>query len=105
LKNKILFVEEAEDEQAPMIHRFFTHLSLLKDFKDVKGLVVGKFMENSQVSQDNLENIFNEISTRFKGPLIYDASFGHTDPIFTVPNGARVKIKSSSKEKIKFYND
>lgn len=103
LKNKVLFVEEAEDEQTPMIHRFFTQLSLLKDFKDIKGLVVGKFMDYSRVSQDNLETIFKEISSRFKGPIIYDASFGHTDPIFTIPNGARVKIKSNSGEKIKFY--
>jgi len=100
-----LFVEEAEDEQTPMIHRFFTQLSLLEDFKDIKGLVVGKLMDYSRVSKDNLENIFEEVSTRFKGPLIYDASFGHTDPIFTIPNGARVKIKSNSEVKIKFYYD
>ncbi|MDD4381773.1 MAG: LD-carboxypeptidase [Candidatus Dojkabacteria bacterium] len=105
LKNKVLFVEEAEDEQTPMIHRFFTQLSLLQDFKDIKGLVVGKFMDYSKVSQDNLETIFKEISTRFRGPLIYNASFGHTDPIFTIPNGARVKIKLSSEVKIKFHYD
>jgi muramoyltetrapeptide carboxypeptidase len=105
LKNKVLFVEEAEDEKTPMIHRFFTQLSLLQEFKDVRGLVVGKFMDHSKVSQDDLETIFEEVSTRFKGPLIYDASFGHTDPIFTIPNGARVKINSNNGEKIKFYYD
>ena len=105
LKGEILFVEEAEDEQTPMIHRFFTHLSLLEDFKRIKGLVVGKFMDHSKVSEDNLKDILKEISTRFKGPIIYNASFGHTDPIFTIPNGARVKINTDSSDNIKFYYD
>lgn len=105
LRNKVLFIEESEDEQMPMIHRFFTHLSLLEDFKDIKGLVVGKFMEHSRVSQDNLKTIFDEISTRFNGPLVYNASFGHTDPIFTIPNGANVEINSNYGGKIKFRYD
>ncbi|KUK77665.1 MAG: hypothetical protein XD93_0178 [candidate division WS6 bacterium 34_10] len=105
LNGKILFIEEAEDEQAPMIHRFFTHLSLLEGFNEIKGLVVGKFMDYSKVSEDNLTNILEEISIRFEGPLVYNASFGHTDPIFTIPNGAKVNINTNSSDSIRFYYD
>lgn len=102
IKDKVLFVEEAEDESVQMIDRFFTHLSQLEDFRNIKALVVGKFMEDSKVSDKQIGNILSEISKNFDGPVIYDSSFGHTDPIFTIPNGGFVQIDTGLREKIGF---
>ncbi len=102
LKDKILFLEEAEDENAQMIDRFFTHLSQLKEFGSIKGLVVGKFMENSEINNKQIKNILSEVSNFFDGPIVFDASFGHTDPIFTIPNGGLADINTSRKNIIRF---
>lgn len=102
IRNKILFVEEAEDEKVMMIDRFLTQLSQLKEFKDIKGLVVGKFMEHSNISNNQIKNILSEVSKNFEGPVIFNASFGHTDPIFTIPNGGLVDIDTHREEIIKF---
>lgn len=102
LKGKILFVEEAEEANVQQIDRFFTHLSQLADFNSIKGFVVGKFMEYSNINEKQIKNILKRVSENFNGPVIFNASFGHTDPIFTVPNGGIANIDTSRKNIIKF---
>lgn len=34
--------------------------------------------------------------------MIFNTSFGHTDPIFTIPNGGLVDIDTQREEMIKF---
>lgn len=105
ISGKILFIEEAEDENIQMIDRFFTQLSMIPDFKNIKGLVIGKFMKNSGVKENYLKSILEEISHFCNCPIIYDASFGHTDPIFTIPNGIRCDINTELKSPIMFSYD
>lgn len=105
ISGKILFVEEAEDENIQMIDRFFTQLSMLSEFKNIKGLVVGKFMRDSGVKEISLKRILEEISHFCNCPIIYNASFGHTDPIFTIPNGVKCSINTDLKSSIVFSYD
>jgi len=93
LKDKILFLEEAEDFDCRWFHRFMVQLKQIGAFKLIKGLVLGKFMETSKVSEDQLLSILDEVIDD-KIPVIYDMNFGHTDPIFTIPNGGCCKINT-----------
>lgn len=98
LKNKILFIEEAEDFDCRWIHRFLVQTKQAGIIKLIKGLVIGKFMEASKISEEQFLEILNEVMGNTKIPVIYNASFGHTDPIFTIPNGGKCQIDTSSKE-------
>ncbi|MGI6278639.1 MAG: S66 peptidase family protein [Patescibacteria group bacterium] len=104
LKEKILFIEEAEDLDYRWIHRFMTQLKQIGAFKLIKGLVIGKFMTASNISESQLLEILNEVIGKIEIPVIYDANFGHTDPIFTVPNGGKCKINTFF-NKISFIQD
>lgn len=88
IKNKILIIEEAEGENTSKIDRFLTALSQLNDFENIHGLIIGKFMEDSGLTEKHSQKAFLEkIFKKFKFPIIYDFNYGHTDPIATIPNG------------------
>lgn len=97
LKDKIFFIEEAEDLDCRWIHRFMLQLKQIGAFNLIKGLVIGKFMTASNISESQLLKILAEVTNKIEIPVVYDANFGHTDPIFTIPNGGRCKIDTFSK--------
>lgn len=101
LKKKILFLEEAEDYEVRAIDRFFIQLSQMGVFNQVSGLVIGKFMSASKITEKQLLAILKEALGGRKIPVLYDANFGHTDPLFTIPNGGYCHLNASQK-RIKF---
>jgi len=93
LDGKILFIEEAEEENTQMIHRFFTHLSQLIDLNTLSGICIGRFASKSGFSkEDSEEKIYEEVFKNIKIPIIYNLDFGHTDPLFTIPIGGEAII-------------
>lgn len=93
LKGKVLFLEEAEDENTQMIHRFFTHLSQVVDLNTLAGICIGRFASQSGFSkEDSEEMIYNTVFKDIKIPIIYNLDFGHTDPLFTIPIGGEAII-------------
>lgn len=98
LDGRILFIEEAEDFDALMIRRFFTHARQAGIFKKISGLVIGKFMEESKLDKESLKDILNDALEGINIPVIQSANFGHTDPIFTIPNGQECTIDATRKK-------
>ncbi|MFH1456942.1 MAG: S66 peptidase family protein [Patescibacteria group bacterium] len=93
LKDKILFIEEDENTDTAMIHRFFTHLSQTINLNILKGICIGRFMYQSGFSEkDSQEMIFQDVFDNLNIPIIYNLNFGHSDPLFTIPIGERVRI-------------
>lgn len=93
LRGKILFLEEAEEENTKMIHRFFTHLSQVIDLNTLAGICIGRFCSQSGFSSsDSEEMIYKEVFKDVKIPIIYNLDFGHTDPMFTLPLGGEAII-------------
>jgi len=93
LKNKILFLEESEDEDTAMIHRFFTHLSQSVNLSELKGIVIGKYASKSGFTDiDSEEMVYDDAFHNLNIPIIYNLNFGHTDPLFTIPNGGLCHI-------------
>lgn len=97
LKDKILFLEEAEDESPSMIHRFFTHLSQAVDLHTLSGICMGRFSEQNGFKFENSEEmIYEDVFGGLDIPIVYNLDFGHTDPLFTIPLGATAKIDTRS---------
>lgn len=93
LRGKVLFLEEAEEENTQMIHRFFTHLSHVVDFNLLKGICIGRFSSQSGFSSEDMEEtIYADVFKGINIPIIYNLDFGHTDPMFTIPIGGRAVI-------------
>lgn len=99
LKDKVLFLEEAESEDTGMIHRFFTHLSQVVDLNTLSAVCIGKFAIQSGFKEGDTEKmLYDDVFKDVKIPVVYNLSFGHTDPLFTIPIGGRALIDTEKKE-------
>lgn len=99
LKGKILFVEEDETSTPAHVERFICQCKQLGWFKNINGLVIGRFTEYSEFSkEDSLEDILKNYFHDVSFPVIYNADFGHSDPLITIPNGGIATIDADKKE-------
>lgn len=99
IKGKILFLEEGEIANTAMVHRFLTQCKLSGIFRDIKGLVFGRFMSQTGFDDlDRFEDILEDVLNDVNIPVIYDVDFGHSDPLITIPNGGVCAIDTSSKK-------
>lgn len=94
MKDKILFVEEDETVTPAHVDRFLCQCKQLGWFDKIAGIVFGRFMEQSQFSEeDPFEDILKEYFSEVSYPVLYNVDFGHSDPIITIPNGGVCSIK------------
>lgn len=101
LKNKILFLEEAEDESVDMIHRFLTQLTQIIDISSLKGICIGKFSSQTKFKDTfTQEMMYEDVFKNVSIPIIYDLNFGHTDPLFTIPIGGKAVVDTQLKNLI-----
>jgi muramoyltetrapeptide carboxypeptidase LdcA involved in peptidoglycan recycling len=61
-------------------------------FKQVKGILVGRFQNESQFKTEFLEDIMRSQLALAHMPVFYNLNFGHTDPKFTYPIGGKIKM-------------
>lgn len=96
MKNKILFVEDDEGENTNSIDRYFTQLRHIGVFDQINGLIVGRFPRCVGFKdQDSLSMILKDALKGYKFPVITEFDMGHTDPILTIPIGAKVMIDAN----------
>ncbi len=89
----------AEDcfESAGDAKKFLRNLQALAyqpDFKNVRGLLIGRFQKASGMTRELLEYIVSSIPQLDGLPVIANLDFGHTTPNLTLPIGGRGKITS-----------
>lgn len=88
MNGKILFVEEDETSSPAHVDRFLCQCKQLGWFQKIAGLVFGRFTEQSQFSaEDPFEDLLKEYLSGVSFPILYNADFGHSDPMITIPNG------------------
>ncbi|MCB9807637.1 LD-carboxypeptidase [Candidatus Peribacteria bacterium] len=98
-KDKILFLEEGDDSDCRSIDRYLTQLQLSGAFNELKGMMVGRFHPNSGFNDNQKpEELLNRVTKDLKGPVIYGADFGHTDPIATIPIGVPCLVDANRKK-------
>jgi len=99
LKDSVLFIEDDEEVLPHHFDRLLCSLIQLPQFKEVKGIVIGRFQNTSKMSQEKLEKIIKTKHNLSKIPVIANVDFGHTDPKITFPVGGKAKLKLSKKSK------
>lgn len=113
LNNTILFIETSEEMPSEgFVYRFIAalgELGLLRRFKAIligypKAQFCGKFPPEGREAfisnqKNAVINVLNDYDISI--PVIFNMSFGHTDPQFIVPNGGNITI-DCAKEKIYF---
>ena len=95
--NKILFLEDVNISIGEF-DSLMQALRLRGIFKNIKGLIIGKFVE---VFFFLIINYFlNEFFKEEKFPILYNVDLGHTNPKITIPIGAIAEIECG--ENIRF---
>ena len=99
MKNKVLFVEEDEVESAGTIDRMFYQLRQMGVFKQIKGMVVGRFHSSVGFSKtDSLSMILKDALKGYQFPVMTDLAFGHTDPMITIPLGIQCAMDTETRK-------
>lgn len=95
-QGKILLIESTENNPAKF-DRDITQLKQVGILDKINGLIIGQFPVQSQLNNaEVLEKIILENTKNKSYPILYNANFSHTDPLYTLPIGGKVEIKSVS---------
>ncbi len=96
-QDTILYIEATEAEAyLPRIQRALTHLRQSNTFDRVRGLLVGQCPDAKPVAGDTLRAMILRTLSDFDFPIVGELSFGHVDPILTLPNGCSARIDARS---------
>ena len=103
LEDSILFLEDDGLVDKAFNKEFDRDIqSLLHSAKDqnIKGIIVGRAEINCAMNDEKWEKIFSTKKELEDIPIIINADFGHTTPIFTFPIGGYAKIRMNENIKI-----
>ncbi len=93
---RIIFIEDDEESSPAMIDRCICQLQQMGWFERIAGLVIGRFTQYSGFSsEDSIESIIGRYTAGKKFPVLYNADFGHSDPMFTIPVGGTCSINAA----------
>ncbi len=93
ISNSILFLEDDSIVDASTFDRDLQSLIHQPNFETVKGIVIGRFQKDSEMSFEKLKFIIKSKDELKNIPIIANADFGHTNPLFTFPIGGTVKLR------------
>ncbi|QOV13443.1 LD-carboxypeptidase [Viridibacillus arvi] len=95
----ILCLEDDEGECPESIDRYFTQLRHMRVFDKISALVIGRFHPSVGFGDNHDNGLLNSILQRategYDFPIVYNADFGHTDPMFILPNGIQASIQAN----------
>lgn len=98
LRDSILFIEEDEEAHAFSFDRHLQSILHLPEASGIKGLLIGRFQKNSNVTESALRKIISR-KAELKGiPIIANVNIGSTQPIATLPLGARATISKENNQ-------
>lgn len=98
LKDSILLLEEI-NEAPYRVDRMFNQLKLAKAFRQVKGVILGRFVDCYETDSDkktlSLNEVIADYFTNLKIPVLYNVKYGHIKDTITIPFGVKCKVNSS----------
>lgn len=103
LEGVILFLEEVSHSTKTEVEEFDRNLqSLLDDpaFSTVQALVVGRFESSFGMTEEKLQYVLDK-PLLHSIPIIVNADFGHTTPIFTFPIGGFCSLDAMPSGEVK----
>ena len=89
----IFFFETSEEAPAPShVDSYLTDLEQLGLFAEISGLVVGRPYGYDDEARRVLWQVVRERAERWDVPALGNVECGHTDPMLTLPLGARARL-------------
>lgn len=95
LANSILFLEDDFNFLPHNIDANLEALIIDRRFKNIKGIVFGRFQEQSKMTRELLSNMLKTKAELQGIPILANVDFGHTEPKVTIPFGGTVKIQAA----------
>ncbi len=92
LDDSILILEEDEETNPPIFDRLVQSLIHQHDFAGVRGIVIGRFQKNSNMTRELLQKIIKTKKELNDIPVIANADIGHTTPQVTIPIGGSMEL-------------
>lgn len=97
LSSTILFLEDDAESKLTNFDRDLQSLIHLPNFNKVKGIVIGRFQNASEVKTEQLIKMIKSKKELANIPVLANVDFGHTQPMITFPIGGEVGLMVSSK--------
>lgn len=100
IEEKILFLEDTGNLNSNFLLEFDRNLESLtqqKGFEKVRGIIFGRAEESCEMSIEKWKEMINRKDKLKNIPILINANFGHTTPIFIYPIGGKCKIDLKNK--------
>lgn len=98
LAGTVLFLEDDELSNPETFDRDLQSLIHQPGFDQVQGIVIGRFQTASNMDLHTLTAVIESKPELAPLPVIVQADFGHTSPIFTFPIGGYVEIHAEKSQ-------
>lgn len=95
MKNAVFFVEDDADSSPKVFDRMFQSVIQQPGFEEVNGILIGRFQNESKMTNELLQKIINTKRELNDVPVIANLDFGHTTPQITYPIGGNCNFISS----------
>jgi muramoyltetrapeptide carboxypeptidase LdcA involved in peptidoglycan recycling len=92
LRNSILLLEDDYESKPSTFDRDLQSLIHQAEFQEVKGLIIGRFQQKSEMEGELLVKLIRSKRELAEIPVIVNADFGHTTPQFTFPIGGTGRL-------------
>ncbi|WP_335873029.1 S66 family peptidase [Bacillus sp. 2205SS5-2] len=90
----LLCLEDDEEESPAFLDRFFTQLRQMGVYHQIAGLIIGRFHKQVGFKDGQLESLLLRVTDGHVFPIIVGADFGHTDPMYILPNGIKAELNA-----------
>jgi muramoyltetrapeptide carboxypeptidase LdcA involved in peptidoglycan recycling len=98
ISNSILFLEDDAESKLPNFDRDLQSLIHLPNFDKVKGIVIGRFQNASEVKTKQLIKVIKSKAELSHIPVLANVDFGHTYPMISFPIGGEAQLVVSNKK-------
>lgn len=93
----ILFIEDTQESSIADFTRNFQAILQQPDFKNVKGILIGRFQQKSNIDKQKLQFMIERFKPYLSNlPIMANLDFGHSTPLLTIPLGGYATISSES---------
>ena len=98
ISDSILFLEDDYEAHVATFDRDLQSILHQLNFKQVKGIVIGRFQPETGMSRELLTQIIKSKRELNNLPVVANVDFGHTTPLITFPIGGNCQLELSSSE-------
>lgn len=98
ISDSILFLEDDAESKIFNFDRDLQSLIHLSNFNTVKGVVIGRFQNASEIKTEQLIKVIKSKRELSHMPVLANVDFGHTYPMITFPIGGESRLIVSDKK-------